>query len=408
MLFLILLLPPYMALLYIVFDVYRLKKAKPIHCYAACFILAMIGIYWFPWGDSQSHFAYYYSDIVEKYYSNYLLSSTYWFYDLVTTVIANYTGYYTWGYFFWLLVPMLLFCFGVKQNKPDKKFDYRIFLYLLLFLGIREWLDLSRSTSAYLLFVSFVLLLKKNKILSIICLLMSLMLHDSIRSFLLVIPLGYIVSRFSNHKIYLLYVLAAVCSVVILNYALPILLSERNIAHYLGENWQDSKGVNSGFMYILGLINLLIFCVQFILIQANRDRIGRALYVLFLSSSFVVMCGFSMWVLRERFIILSNIIGASIILINWDIFVGIYKKTKWHILLYLNTLFVFRILLHLMLLYSARYVYDSASLNNKKEFEIVSHSFYIPTILLFDIDSYGFSDKQYLQLYERVNESLEL
>lgn len=404
----ILFLPPYLAFLYILYVVCKLKKAKPIHCYAIFFIIAIMGIYWFPWGDSQSHFAYYYSDIVEKYYSSYLIASTYWLYDLVIAKIANQTGNYTWGYFFWLLVPLWLFIYAIKQNVQEEKLDWRLFIYLFLFLGIREYLDLSRCTTAFLMFITSILLFKKNKCLSILCILTSLMLHDAVRFYLIVIPLGYVINKLSNRNIYIIYGGVAVLSVIILNFVLPHLLSERNLNLYLGENWQNSKGVNSGYMYIMGLLNVLIFFIQFVLIHSNRKYISKTLYILFLSSSFVVMCGFSMWVLRERFVILSNIIGASIILTNWHNFKGIYKNSKWRILRYINTTFVLRIVLNLMLLYSARCIHDSATKNNKEEFRIVSHALYMPTFVLFDIDSFGFSDKKYLQLYERVNSNLEL
>ncbi|MBR5493091.1 MAG: EpsG family protein [Alistipes sp.] len=408
MLFALLLLSPYFSLLYILFDVYRIKRAKPHHCFAVIFILAIIGVYWFPWGDSQSHFAMYYSDIVNKYYSEYLLASTYWFYDLVIAKIADYTGNYTWGYFFWLLIPLWLFYFAIKRNLVHKEMYIQLFIYFILFLGIREYLDINRSTSAYLLFVSCILFYKKNKLLSILCLIMSLLLHDSVRIFLLLIPIGYLINNFSNRTINILYVITAIFSFVIINYTFPLLADERNLSIYFGEGWEDNKGVDSGFMYILGMCNLLIFIIQFLLIQSNRHCIKKSLYILFLSSSFIVVCGFAMWVLRERFLLFSNIIAASIILINWDKFRGMLRVPKWQILQALNLIFLARIALNMMLLYSAHIIHNSATKDNMAEFRIVSHSFYMPTLFLFDIDSFGFSDEKYLQLYDRVNNSIEL
>lgn len=201
----------------------------------------------------------------------------------------------------------------------------------------------------------------------------------------------------------------AIFSILILNILLPLVLSERNMALYFGDNWASSKGVDSGFMYLLGLINLFIFFIQFIVIQSNRYNINKHLYILFLSSSLIVMGGFSMWVLRERFLILSNIIAAAIILTNWDNFVQYYKYnfSKGKIMRYLNSMFIARIVLHLMLIYSAHYIHNTATKDNEEEFKIVSRSFYLPTIALFDIDSYGFSDKKYIQLFDRVFNEIE-
>ena len=409
--FLILLLfSPYLCLLYLLYDVHKKGNAKASDCVAMLFILAIIGIYWFPWGDPQSHFAYYYSDIVELYYNDYSLKSTYWFYDLVISKIANSTGNYVWGYFFWLFIPVLIFYYGIKINIIDKLMNYQMLLYLLLFLGIREYLDLNRCVSAFLLFAASALfLLKKNYWLCALCLIASLLLHDTVRTYLLVIPLGFAINRLSTRKINILYALTAISSIAVLNIILPLVLSERNLSIYFGDGWESNKGVDSGFMYLLGIINLLIFIVQFILIQSNRQKINKLLYILFLSSSFVAMCGFSMWVLRERFIIFSNVIAASIILINWNNLACAYNKhfTKKQVLRYLNLFFVSRIMLHLMLIYSSHFIHNSATTNNVAEFKIVSHSLYLPTIFLLDIDSYGFSDKAYHMLYDRVKNSIE-
>ena len=73
-----------------------------------CFIISIIGIYWFPWGDAQSHFSYYYSDFIERYFDFSFISifSSYWFYDWVIFQIASVTGNYVYGYMFWLFFPL--------------------------------------------------------------------------------------------------------------------------------------------------------------------------------------------------------------------------------------------------------------------------------------------------------------
>lgn len=407
MFFISLFIPPYIGLLYILIDVYRTGKAKPAHCWVMLFLLAIIGIYWFPWGDVQSHFAYYKSDIVDIYYSDYLLSSTYWFYDLIIARIADLTGNYSWGYFFWLLVPFSMFYYAVKHTFKNRVMYCSLFVYLLLFLGIREYLDLNRCTSAYLLFISSILLLKDNKILGIVCLISSLLLHDSVRLFLVALPIVYVLNKLPTRNINVIYTIVALCSLIILNKLFPIFMDERTLNVYFGEGWEENKGVDSGFMYILGLINLFIFFIQFVFIQINRACIHKTLYIFFLSTCLIVSLGFSMWVLRERFLIFSNIIAAAIILVHWDDFVGAFGFSKRAILKFLNYVFVTRIILNIMLVYSGHFIHNTATRDNKEEISIVSHSFFIPTIFLFDIDTFGFSDEKYLYLYDRVHDSLE-
>ena len=60
-----------------------------------------------------------------------------------------------------------------------------------------------------------------------------------------------------------------------------------------------------------------------------------------------------------------------------------------------------------MLVYSAHYVFNSATRDNQEELSIVARSVYMPTLLLFDIESYGFSDKEFIKLYDRVDLNIE-
>lgn len=406
----LLLFSPYLSLLYILINSLRTKTINNRYWLYTVLILPIMGIYWFPWGDSQSHFSYYYSEIVATYYNDYSISSTYWFYDLVIAKIANLIGNYVWGYFFWLIFPLSVFYYAIKSNiNPNDKTKISLFLYFILFIGIREYLDLNRCTSAILLMVSSIMLYRTNKMLCALCFLSSLLLHDAVRFYLLLIPAGYYLSKLSKRNIYILYVLVTFISVVIINYVAPLLFSDRNLSLYFGENWQNNKGVNSGFMYIMGIVNVLILILQFVLILENRKFINRYLYIAFITSTFVVACGFSMWVLRERFIIFSNVIAASIILTNWSALkcTKVLNVTKSKILHWTNLMFITKICLNLLLLYSSHFIFNSATKDNEEEFRIVSHSFYIPTILLLDIDTFGFSDKKYLTLYERVYNSLE-
>ena len=81
-----------------------------------CFIISIIGIYWFPWGDAQSHFSYYYSDFIERYFDFSFISifSSYWFYDWVIFQIASVTGNYVYGYMFWLFFPLAFYASAIS------------------------------------------------------------------------------------------------------------------------------------------------------------------------------------------------------------------------------------------------------------------------------------------------------
>lgn len=76
-----LLFSPFFALIFLLLYLHR-YKIKKIHVALSVFLVAFIGIYWYPWGDNQTHFAIYYLDIVNKYYSL-ALSSSHWLYDYV-------------------------------------------------------------------------------------------------------------------------------------------------------------------------------------------------------------------------------------------------------------------------------------------------------------------------------------
>lgn len=55
------------------------------------------------------------------------------------------------------------------------------FIIVAYVLGIREYLDLNRNTNAGILLALATLYWNKNKILCVCCLLIALLLHDSIR-----------------------------------------------------------------------------------------------------------------------------------------------------------------------------------------------------------------------------------
>lgn len=398
---------PICALLFL-FMYLRTSKIKLVHVGLVVFLISFIGIYWFPWGDNQSHFAIYYSDTVNRYY-NFVLSSSYWLYDYVISLIANITGQYIWGYFFWLFVPFLIFSLLIWHKVDTPKIPnnnkWLLLILLILFLGIREFLDLNRNTNAGIFLSITAIIWNKNKYLSIICILISLLLHDSVRYFVLFLPLGYLLYKQSQKRIDIILIVAVVISGVIIKIIAPMIISERNMDLYFGTG--AGLGVNSGYMKLQGYTNILICLIQYLLISKYKNIIDKYMYVFYLTSILLTATLSSMWVGRERYLLISNIIAISIIIINWNTIyfyegIQLIKKIKW-----LYSTYALKIILNLMLVYSSHYVFNSATTNNEVEFSVVTRSIYMPTFLLFDIEEYGFSNQKFLQLYNRVNYEIE-
>lgn len=113
-------------------------------------IISIMGIYWFPWGDNQTHFAIYYSDVIQKYYT-FSLTTSYFLYDYIIAKIGNLTGNYVWGYYFWIFTSLLLFYRIIWSKFLSNRITNNyvlLFLSIILIIGIRELLDLNRNTTA--------------------------------------------------------------------------------------------------------------------------------------------------------------------------------------------------------------------------------------------------------------------
>ncbi len=403
--------PPIVALLILIVWL-KNRSIKKSHIIMLVFLVAFIGAYWFPWGDNQSHFAFYYSGIISKYFTwslSSILFSTYWFYDLVIGLVANFLGSYTWGYFFWLLVPFMIFSLVIwkafREYSPNKVRWLQL-IFLLMFLGMREYLDLNRNTDAVLLFVSGVILLKfKKYVFSSVLFSLALLLHDSIRYFVCLLPIGCILSNLSLRKNNILLIIGFLLSNAVVNVILPMVVSERNLTLYL-ENAGNSQGVNSGFMMLQGWCSLFLVVVSYVLLQRHRNIIDKNLYAVFLTALIVIVYTFPIWLIRERFILIANISAAAIILIYWPYLMR-ERLLKFRVPFLYISCFVFKIFLNIALVISSHYVFNSATLNNEKEMEIVCRSAYMPTIFLFNIQDYGFSDTAFLSLYDRVNNTIE-
>ena len=374
-------------------------------------IIAIIGIYWFPWGDSQSHFYTYSMDFVELYfnYTPSILQSSYWLYDLVIFHIANLMGNYVYGYMFWLFTPLAIFSLSVwsKFLMYNKDKDDYLLLFILLFviIGVREFLDLNRSTSAALFFVSG-LILKDKKcygwiLFSLMCVI-AFLLHDMVKIFVLLIPLFCFALKIikSSRGWIIIALIALMLSMFIKTNILPHVLSDRNAEMYLDGMWGTGSGVQSGFMYMCGWLNVITFLLLYLYIIKNIKNIkNKWLLCLFISSSIITFACFGLWTIRERFTILNIISGGALLITEWKNFL----PRKLFVAKTVISVSCLKFVLIMMLHYSALFIHRSASNDPNVSVAITSRIFYIPTPFLMDVNQFGYSDKMYNKLYNRAN-----
>lgn len=398
----LLMLPPYIGFAFL-FSLFKLRKPKLKMVVVLLFILSIIGIYWFPWGDNQSHFVLYYANVVNRYY-DFTIDSSFWFYDYVISLIARLTGNYIWGFFFWVFVPYTIFVALIWKYLMHKKIQnyYLLLISLIMFIGIRELLDLNRNTVAILMLINSFLLYKyySKKVLSVIFFLSAILLHDSVKYLVLFYPIGLWLYRRNNKHLYILLFVTIMCSTIIVIVA-PYFVSTRYMEAYFSSGLDTDTGVNSGFMKVLTYVNIFIFVVQFLFIQKHKKLLDtHFLHKIYLTSVFIVCASFSFWIGRERFMLMSNVLAITIILLSWSNFET--KKSLCKRIKQINQLYVLKILIICMLMYSSHEIHNTATKNNAQEYKIVSHSLYMPTIFLFNINQYGYSDEQFLLLYSRV------
>lgn len=372
-------------------------------------IFALIGIYWFPWGDNQSHFHTYIIDNVSYYLGEPLImiGSSYWFYDWVIRFLAGITGNYVYGYFFWLFFPLAIYSSVVWSShikNVSKRGNYLIPYFLLfMVIGIREFLDLNRSTAASLLLIAGLFLLKGNffaKTGAIFLFVMTFYLHDMCKFIIILLPVVYWQLNRINSNVtwYTIAVLLIILSAVIQTWILPNILSERNQELYLGGTYGTGSGVNSGFMVVMGWINVLLVPILYYYIIKRRKYIRNKLVLcLFLSSSLIVFSCFGLWTIRERFSILCILSAISLIVSEWDLF---YSKRILKKILISSVIIKFCIVLSLH--YSALFIHHSSSNNPKESITITSRILYIPSPILFDVNTFGYNDKAYIKLYNRA------
>lgn len=190
------------------------------------------------------------------------------------------------------------------------------------------------------------------------------------------------------------------CSVLIRTVVLPLILSERNAEMYLEGVWGDGNGVQSGFMFICGWLDVIIFIIIFIFIVKNIHNIHNSLLLsLFLCSSIVVFACFGLWTIRERFVIFSIIAGTALIITEWSHLLF----NRFNVVKFMILLSILRLTLILMLHYSSLYIHKSASNDPNMSVSITTRFIYTPTPLLLDVNNLGYSDKMYNKLYDRAH-----
>lgn len=367
------------------------------------FIISLIGVYWFPWGDNQTHFAIYQADHASLYYT--FLSGPY---DVILKYFADLTGQYTWGYFFWLFVPLSLYLCLVwksfRRQNPDRQSWTIVFIYLIMFIGIREFLDLNRNTSAILLYVSALLLFNKNRMISIIILLFSIVLHSSMALLLFMSIVMYLFTRkVTTRKI----VLFAVLSLAVSFIATEILMmfgSEHVVERYVTGQWgKGGTGVQSGFMKLMHYVTCLSGILIFIFVAKNIKAFkNRWLLSTYLGASMIVFAFMMFYTIRERYIITSCIIGSTLLVVSWKDIKEYHNPNK--LFRQLINLSVIKILIVLSVTYSSYFVHKGGSINPIEVTKIVSRAFYYPTPLLMDVEKYGFSNERYYRYFERTSD----
>lgn len=390
----------------------RKKCPNKIDCIIWSLIISLLGIYWFPWGDNQTHFAIYYTDIVEKYYTFDWFSS-YYVYDYVIAKIAYFTGNYVWGYFFWLFTSLSLF-YTTTWSKYNSKIRYSftpiLFILLLMTVGVRELLDLNRNTTAILFSISAFNLITKSKILPVSLLLLSYLIHSSVAIIIIIAFCLRIVFRIKSKRKFTFLVILVIALIPISNIVLRLWAPERVISMYLDGQWGEGTGVQSGFAYIISMVNNAMFVINGFYIIRNMNVVKRDwIFYLYVSSFILCLFVWFLWTLRERFIIFNLVLGVVLIISNWESiskdFIVVTKYQRCVRLLIICC--VLRFSLILMQTYSSNFVHHTGAINPERSFAITLNSYILPTPLLLYIDEFGYNDTEYLKNFNRVRETVK-
>lgn len=405
---LFLLFPPLLSLLVFLYKIKCQGSASFKEFYFLWFLVTLIGIYWYPWGDTQTHFSIYYSKFSELYMEP-TVSSTHWLYDYTIALIANYAKEFQYAFWAWLIVPFFVLFYAIKINVPPQyRLPWLIVFYFVMAIGIRELLDLCRTTSAAIFLISAILFFKQKRYLpTVILIFVASLLHDTARLLVTLLPLCVFIHKIPSKFVKYGYPVLAFASALLISTLGQFFLSERNMEMYMSKEGLLSDGVGSGLMHLLAYINVIVFLFNFYLIQLNKKVIDRYFYSVHLLLSLMVFVVFFHWIGRERMMMYYNLYAIVVILLYNNRFIKNFLFLRIHYLNILISVFVLRLFVVLTLTYAGHYLYGTATRDSSKELDIVSRILYMPSIMCFDIYDYGFNDNAYNSLYKRVIDTNE-
>lgn len=392
--FLLFLIQPFWSSVLFLFSAAKRRPTK-FQIILLIFSISILGIYWYPWGDAQVHFGIYYCDIIEI-YANSGMSKIISFYDIIIREIAQLCGNYMWGYFFWIFFPWSIYAILIwNKVEQDSIKPYTLIIWILiLVIGIRELLDLNRNISSFLFYTSSLLIYNKNKLLSILLLIFALLLHTSCLGLLLISLLCFCFLRTYRLKTIISLFVLAILIGLILPSIMGMFVSAEFMDMYITGAFGAGHGVDSGFFYLMTIINILMSIIIGYMIFKCYNKIKKNfLFASYLGSCFFILFFWLLWTMRERFLIINILLGFAVMIFNWK-YIGDAKALFKRILYGLISLSCIKIMLVIGVEYSSEIIHRTGSYNPEQTLITVLAPTYLPTFYLMDIEEYGFNDNR--------------
>lgn len=392
--FLLFLIQPFWSSIYFLFSCAQ-KRPNKSQIILLIFSISLLGIYWYPWGDAQVHFGIYYCDTVEI-YANTLISKFASLYDITIREIANICGNYMWGYLFWIFIPWSIYSIAIWDRiEQDNIKPYTLIIWLLiLIIGIRELLDLNRNISSFLLYVSALMLFNRYRLFSAIILICALILHTSCIVLFITATFCSIFLLKIRLKPLLILLIIAISIGGCIAPIISIFTPQEFINTYIDGSFGAGRGVDSGFFYLMTVINIVMSFFIGYLTFKSYDKINKNfLFASYLASCFLSLLFWFLWTMRERFIIANFLLGFSVLICNWK-FLTTERKHFRKLLYALISLSIIKIILVLGVEYSSEIIHHTGSLKPKDTIITVLAPTYLPTYCLIDIEEYGFNDRR--------------
>lgn len=387
------LIQPFWAAVLFLFSSARLRPTKT-QIVILVMIFSLLGIYWFPWGDAQVHFGIYYCNNTVL-YANATYLRFFDTYDIVIKFIADLTGHYMWGYFFWIFVPWAFYASGIwgEVEKNNVK-PYTLVLWtLILLIGIRELLDLNRNAASFLFFTAAMMQYPKSRWLSILLGSVALVLHSSCIGLFAVSLLCHFTIRNFNRKWYIIILVASLAFSLGMAAIIGMFVPEKFAEAYLSGKFGSGTGVDSGFFYLMTMTNIAMASVIGFFIIRNLHKVKRDfLFACYASSSILLLSTWMLWTMRERFMIANILLGFTVLIANWKYLDGNGKRGFRKMLWILIALAMAKIALVCGVEYSSEIVHHTGSKHPEKTLATVVSPLYMPTFMIVDIDTYGFNN----------------